>query len=300
MTAPQPWQGAVVSLPTLFRGDLSLDLDRIQEHVRWLADAGVDGVSPCGGISEVHSLSDAERTDLVRAVVEAAPDGCSVVAGVGGYGSRESRRWAEEAQKAGADAVLAPPPDGYPARDAEVVAHYQEVAAVGLPVVAYHGPDNARVDLTPELLARVAETDGVTAVQEAGGDVRRMHRIHDLIPHLDVLAGSDDILLELMISGARGWVAALPNSLPALSVELYRRCAAPDLAAAFELYTRLHPLLGWSGTPGVVQAVKLEMELADRYGGPCRPPRGRLTVAEQQDLRRDLVRALRTSAPDEM
>lgn len=294
MRAPQPWQGAVVTLPTLFREDLSLDLDRLQEHVRWLASQGVDGVSPGSALSEVQSLSDAERTDVVRAVVEAAPDGCSVVPGVGGYGSRESRRWAEEAQKAGADAVLVPPPDGYAARDDEVVAHYQEVSAVGLPVVAYHDPANARVDLTPELLARVAETDGVVAVHEAGGDVRRMHQIHDLIPHLDVLVGSDDILLELMISGARGWMAALPNSLPELSVELYRLCAARDLAAAFPIYTRLHPVLGWSGTAGSVQAVKLEMELAGRYGGPCRPPRGRLTDDEQARLRRDLIRALRT------
>jgi dihydrodipicolinate synthase/N-acetylneuraminate lyase len=294
MAAPQPWQGAVVALPTLFHADLSLDLDRLQEHVRWLAAEGVDGVSPCSGLSEVQSLSDTERIDLVRAVVQAAPDGCSVVPGVGGYGSRESRRWTQEAQKAGADAVLVPPPDGYAARDAEVVAHYQEVAAVGLPVVAYHDPVNARVDLTPELLARVAETDGVMAVQEGGGDVRRMHHIHDLIPHLDVVVGSDDILLELMMSGARGWMAALPNSLPALSVELYRLCAARDPAGALPLYTRLHPVLGWSRTAGGVQAVKLEMELAGRYGGPCRPPRGRLTADEQQELRRHVVRALRT------
>jgi 4-hydroxy-tetrahydrodipicolinate synthase len=166
-----------------------------------------------------------------------------VVPDVGGYGSRQARRWAEQAQAVGAQAVLAPPPVGYPAGAAEVVAHYRDVAAVGLPVVVYEDPVESRADLTPELLARVAETDGVVAVRER--DVRRSHRVRDLCPHLDVLVGADDVLLELTVCGAAGWIGHSANVLPRLCLRLHQLCAARDLAAALPLYVQLHPLLSW-------------------------------------------------------
>ncbi|MEN3608763.1 dihydrodipicolinate synthase family protein [Plantactinospora sp. ZYX-F-223] len=296
MTAREPWQGVVVAIPTPFRDDLSVDVDRLQEHVRWLADEGCHGVTPCGSLGEYQNLSDAERADVVRATVEAAPDGFSVVPGVGGYGSRQSRHWAEQAQAAGAHAVLALPPNTYAARDVDVLAHYREVAAVGLPVVAYNNPFDTKVDLTPELLAAVAETDGVVAVKEFSGDVRRLHRIRDLAPHLDVLAGADDVLLELVVCGATGWIAGFPNALPRLSVRLYELCRAGDLAAALPLYTELHPIFGWDSKPEFVQAIKLGMELAGRYGGPCRPPRGALAEPARIQVTKDMERALKADA----
>ncbi|MFE9201417.1 dihydrodipicolinate synthase family protein [Micromonospora sp. NPDC007230] len=294
MARTRPWQGVIVAIPTPFRADLSVDYDRLQEHVRWLADEGCQGVTPCGSLGEYRALSDGERTDVVRAVVEAAPAGCAVVPGVGGYGSRQSRRWAEQARAAGAQAVLAPPPVDYPTGAAEVVAHYREVAAVGLPVVVSDDPADARTDLTPELLARVAEIDGVVAVREC--DVRRLHRVRDLCPHLDVLAGADDVLLELTVCGATGWIGHCANALPRLSLRLHRLCAARDLAAALPLYAQLHPLLSWGSRPEVVQAVKLAMRLVGRYGGPCRPPRGGLSPETETQLCRDVRRALRADA----
>ncbi|MEV4629675.1 dihydrodipicolinate synthase family protein [Micromonospora sp. NPDC049523] len=292
MTARKPWQGVVVAIPTPFREDLSVDFDRLQEHVRWLADEGCHGVTPCGSLGEYQNLSDEERADVVRATVEAAPAGFAVVPGVGGYGSRQSRRWAEHAASVGAHAVLALPPNTYAARDPEVVAHFREVASVGLPVVAYNNPFDTKVDLTPELLATIAETDGIVAVKEFSGDVRRLHRILDLSPHLDVLAGADDVLLELVVCGAKGWIAGFPNALPRLSVQLYELARAQNLAEALPLYAALHPIFGWDSRPVFVQAIKLGMELAGRYGGPCRPPRGPLSTETEAQVRKDMARAL--------
>jgi len=283
------WQGVVVALPTPFRADLSVDLDRLRAHVRWLAEAGCDAVSPCGPLGEYQTLSDAERADVVRATVEAAPAGCAVVAGVGGYGSRQAAFWAEQAALAGARAVLAPPPHPYRARDAEVVAHFRAVAAVGLPVVVHNDPSTL-VELRPELLARIAETDGIAAVTTTGAD---MHRVRDLCPHLDLLAGADDVLLETVVCGAAGWLAALPNAFPLLAVELYARCASRDVSAALPLYTDLHPLLRCSSS---VPALKFSMELAERYGGPSRPPRAALTARDGEAVTAAVARAIDSPA----
>ena len=127
-----------------------------------------------------------------------------------------------------------------------MVAHYREVTAVGLPVVAHNDPYDTRLDLTPELLARVAETDGIVAVEEFSGDVRRVAPHRDLCPHVDVLAGADDVLLELVLCGARGWVAGLSNALPRQALRLYDLCVAGDLGRALPLYAELHPAFGWA------------------------------------------------------
>ncbi|MFY1636362.1 dihydrodipicolinate synthase family protein [Solwaraspora sp. WMMB335] len=297
LTRPRtPWQGVLAAIPTPFRRDLSVDFDRLQEQVRWLGDEGCHGIAPGCGLGEYQALSDGERVDVVRAAVEAAPAGCLVLPGVGGYGSRQARHWTEQAQAAGAVAVLAPPPAGHRTSTVAVVAHYREVAAVGLPVIVENDPTQCRGDLTPEVLATVAETDGIVGVVESTADVRRLHRIRDLCPHLDVLTGAGDVLLELMVCGADGWLAGLPNTLPAMSVRLFQSCADGDLATALPLYTGLHPMLSWDGRDEAVQAVKLGMDIVGRYGGPCRPPRGPLPSGTEALLRRDIARALATGA----
>lgn len=287
MTYHPPWHGVVVALALPFRDDLSIDFDRLQQHVRWLAGQGCDGVAPNGSLGEYQTLTETERADVVRAVVEAAPDGCAVIAGVGAYGSHQASGWVVQAAEAGADAVLALPPNAYRASRAEVVTHYRAVAAAGLPVVAYNNPHDTRVDLTPELLAELAEIDGIVAVKEFSGDVRRLPRIRELAPQLDVLVGADDVLLELVLLGAPGWIAGLPNALPRPSARLFELAASRDVAAALPLYRALHPIFRWDSRPEFIQAVKVTMELAGRYGGPCRPPRLPLPPEAAAQVRTD-------------
>ena len=289
-----PWRGVVVATATPFRDDpaRSLDLDRYAEHVRWLAAAGCHGVVPNGSLGEYQVLAGAERAALVRTAVQAAPPGCAVLAGCAAYGADEARRWAEQAREAGAQAIMLLPPNAYRADEREVLAHYREVARAGLPIVAYNNPHDTRVDLTPPLLARLAgEVPELVAVKEFSGDVRRGYEIAELAPRLDLLAGADDVLLELLLAGATGWVAGFPNALPRTCVTLYELAAAGKLDQALPLYRALHPLLRWDSRREFVQAVKLAMDLAGRYGGPTRLPRLPLPAEQAEQVRRDLAEA---------
>jgi 1-pyrroline-4-hydroxy-2-carboxylate deaminase len=273
-TKRTPWHGVLVATALPFRGDdLAVDLDAYGDHVRWLADEGCDGVTPNGSLGEYQTLNSDERSAVVRVAVEAAPAGFTVMPGVAAYGSAEARRWAEDAAAAGCDAVMLLPPNAYRADDRAVVEHYRAVAAVGIPVVAYNNPIDTKVDLHPELLARLHGEGLIVAVKEFSGDVRRAYRIAELAPDLDVLAGADDVTLELAIAGAVGWVSGYPNVFPRKCVELFGAAVAGDLATAVPLYRDLHPVLRWDSRTEFVQAIKLSMDIAGRYGGPCRPPR---------------------------
>src|SRR3954447_20284207 len=244
-TQSKPWHGILVATALPLRpdagGTLEPDLDGYGDHVRWLAENGCHGVVPNGSLGEYQTLSRDDRARVVETAVQAAPNGFVVMPGVEAYGADDARRWAEQAADAGAQCVMLLPPNSYRADPRAVVGHYREVAKVGLPIMAYNNPFDTKVDLVPELLAELYDEGLIVAVKEFSGDVRRIYLINELAPGLDVVCGSDDVVLELAIAGAPGWVAGYPNAFPRACADLWAAAKARDLDTALPLYRQLHP-----------------------------------------------------------
>ena len=288
-----PWNGVLTATATPFKADLSVDFDKYAEHVSWLAANGTHGVIPNGSLGEYQVLTPEERAKMLEVAIEAAPKGFNVVPGIAAYGAKESCKWAEHAQKAGAGAVMLLPPNAYRASDDEVVAHYKEVARVGMPIVAYNNPFDTKVDLTPKLVARIAqEVPEVVAIKEFSGDVRRIWQIKRLAPRIDVIVGADDVFLELATAGVAGWIAGFPNALPKESMELYNLAIAGNFKEAAPMYSALHDVFHWDSKKEFIQAIKLGMDHVGRYGGPTRLPRLPLPAHEQEQIRREMDVAL--------
>ncbi len=292
MTERKPWHGVIVATALPIRDDLSVDFDAYGEHVRWLAENGCDGVAPNGSLGEYQTLTAEERRRVVEVAVEAAPAGFTVMPGVGAYGALESRRFAEQAAEAGAQAVMALPPNAYRADERAVVEHYREIAKAGLPISAYNNPIDTKTDLTPQLLATLYHEGLIGAVKEFSGDVRRIYEIAELAPGLEPVIGTDDTVLEVALAGATGWVAGYPNAFPRTCVELYRACIDRDLDTALPLYRAMHPLLRWDSKTEFIQAIKLSMDLVGRTGGRCRPPRQSLLPEQESAVREATERAV--------
>jgi 4-hydroxy-tetrahydrodipicolinate synthase len=284
---PQPWHGVLVATALPFRADLTVDLDRYAEHVRWLADNGCDGVCPNGSLGEYQVLTTEERAAVVRTAVEAAPAGFTVMPGVGAYGAREARGWAEQAAETGAQVVMALPPNAFRGDDRAVMEHYREIAKAGLPVSAYNNPIDTKIDLRPSLLAEMYDEGLIVAVKDFTGEARRSYETAELAPGLDILVGSDDSVLEVGLAGAKGWIAGYPNAFPRECADLYKATLAHDIEAAIPRYRQLHPLLRWDFHTDFVQAIKLSMDIVGRYGGPCRPPRQPLLPEQEEIVRRE-------------
>ena len=283
----QPWHGVLVATALPFRADLTVDLDRYAEHVRWLADNGCDGVCPNGSLGEYQVLTPEERAAVVRTAVGAAPAGFTVMPGVGAYGAREARAWAEQAAETGAQVVMALPPTAFRGDDRAVMEHYREIAKAGLPVSAYNNPIDTKIDLRPSLLAEMYDEGLIVAVKDFTGEARRSYQTAELAPGLDILIGSDDSVLEVGLAGAKGWIAGYPNAFPRECADLYQATIARDIEAAIPRYRELHPLLRWDFHTDFVQAIKLSMDIVGRYGGPCRPPRQPLLPEQEEIVRRE-------------
>ena len=289
----KPWHGILTATATPFKENLDVDFDKYAEHVQWLAANGTHGVVPNGSLGEYQVLTAEERGKMLETALAAAPTGFHVVAGVGAYGANESRRWAEHAAERGAGAVMLLPPNAYRANDDEVVAHYKEVAKVGIPIVAYNNPFDTRVDLNPDLVGRIAnEVPEVVAIKEFSGDVKRIWQIHQRAPRIEVLVGADDVLLELSTAGIVGWIAGFPNAMPAESLELYNLVTSGDYASAAPMYAAVHDLFNWDSRKEFIQAIKLAMDIVGRYGGATRLPRLPLPASDDAKLRADVARAV--------
>lgn len=289
----KPWHGILTATAVPFTSDLEIDLQKYAEHIQWLAANGTQGVVANGSLGEYQVLTSEERGLILETAIGAAPAGFHVVAGVGAYGAAESRRWAEHAASKGAGALMLLPPNAYRANDDEVVAHFKEVGKVGLPIIAYNNPFDTKVDLLPDLVARIAdEVPNVVAIKEFSGDVKRVWQIHQRAPRIEILVGADDVLLELATAGIVGWIAGFPNAMPAECAQIYQLVTSGKFVEAAPMYAALHDLFNWDSRKEFIQAIKLTMDIVGRYGGPTRLPRLPLPAADESKLRADTARAI--------
>jgi len=286
------FDGVIVATVVPFDTDGRLLLDRYAEHVAWLRDNGCRGVAANGSLGEYASLTAPERRGVLKIAAEHAADDFIVVAGVAAPSGDESARLSQDAADLGVHAVMALPPTIHRATDDEVVAHYERIASVGLPICVYNNPIDTKIDIRPELLGRLATIPNVAAVKEFSGDVRRFHEIADEAPDLIRMAGADDLLLEAVVCGATGWLAGFPNAFPAESVRLFDMCRAGRTDDALSLYRALLPAFRWDSRTEFVQAIKLGMDMVGRLGGPSRLPRLPLPPDVHARVRADMERAL--------
>ena len=198
--------------------------------------------------------------------------------------------FATDAAAAGADAIMLLPPLGYRADLAELIAFYGDVSdGAGLPVMLYNNPEASGVDLRAEQIVAISDrVDGIVAVKECSGDVRRIPALIAAAPQLEILVGGDDWALEGFAAGATGWVTGVADIAPRECVALYEHVAAGELEPAREIYQRLLPLARFDMTPKLVQYFKAALDARGLAGGDCRPPRMPLTEDEQAALKASL------------
>lgn len=292
MSENKPWHGILVATSLPFTDDLEVDFAEYGRSVTWLAEQGMDGVAPNGSLGEYQTLTYEERDQVVQTALEAAPEGFSVMPGVGAYSARESVRHARAAKELGAQAVMALPPNAYRADERAVLEHFEMIASVGLPVTAYNNPIDTKVDLTPQILGKLSREGLIVGVKEFSGDVRRCYETKEQAPDIDIMIGSDDTLLEVGLMGAVGWVSGFTQVLPQSLRRLYDAALARDIETALPLYKQLHAVLRWDSKTEFVQAIKLGQDMIGRHGGICRPPRRPLLPEADASVRGAVQAAL--------
>ncbi|MCX4583001.1 5-dehydro-4-deoxyglucarate dehydratase [Streptomyces sp. NBC_01481] len=219
-------QGPLFFPVTAYRPDGALDLDAFRTHVRRGIDAGAAAVFACCGTGEFHALTPEEFGACVAAAVAETAGEVPVVAGAG-YGTALAVRFAEIAEAAGADGLLAMPPYLVVADQPGLLRHYTALAeATSLDVIVYQR-DNAV--FTPEAVVELARADGIIGLKDGHGDLDLIQRIVGAVrrdlPDEDFLYFNGLPTAELTGLAYRG-----------IGITLYSSAVfafAPDIALAF-------------------------------------------------------------------
>jgi 4-hydroxy-tetrahydrodipicolinate synthase len=279
--------GLGTALITPFTRTGAVDEVAVRRLASRQADAGVHFLVPCGTTGEAPTLSAGERRRVIEIVADEIEGRAMVLAGAGGYDTREVIRSVQDARDAGAHGILSVAP--YYSRPTQegLYQHYRAIAeSTKLPVMVYNVPSRTGCNVEPATLARLAGISNIVGVKEASGNLMQMNQICQVTPpEFLVLSGDDALALPLMAIGGRGLISVTSNQMPAEMVSLIEAAERGDFLSARRWHHRLLPLMQVNfveSNPIPVKFAMAAMGMCEtQYRLPLVPP---AAAAQQQIL----------------
>jgi dihydrodipicolinate synthase/N-acetylneuraminate lyase len=280
------WQGVFPALTTQFKNDQSLDLEATARHLETMIKSGIHGVILLGSVGENTALEYQEKLTVLKEMLPVVAGRIPVLSGVSEYTTALACRYARDAERIGLDGLMALPAMVYKADRRELLTHFRGVArASGLPIMIYNNPVSYYVDLAPEAFVELQDEPTLVAIKESSNDVRRLTDIVNLVGNRYILfSGVDDLVLESILLGAKGWVSGLVNAFPDENRALWDLAAAGQWEEARELYRWYTPLLHLDTKIKLVQYIKLAMAECGLGSEMVRAPRLPLEGAERAEI----------------
>jgi 1-pyrroline-4-hydroxy-2-carboxylate deaminase len=289
------WSGILPAVTTKFKEDDSLDHAEMARCFGLQIEAGVDGLIVAGSLGEGPMLTQEERIEVYRTAKGAAGKR-PVLVTVAEASTAAACAMAKKAAEAGADGLMVVPSPIYHTDARETEANLRAIAAAGdLPVMIYSNRVAYRVDVTPQLMADLADDARFVAIKESSDDIRRTTEI---INHLGnryaVLTGVDNLAFEALSVGATGWVAGLVVAFPKETVAIWQLMQAGRREEALAIYRWFRPLLDLDVSTYLVQNIKLAEALAIKSTERVRGPRLPLAGERRAEVERIIRDAIET------
>jgi len=266
-----------------------------EKAVRALADrqaaAGVHFLVPCGTTGETPTLSDDERRKIVEIVADAVEGRAMVLAGAGGYDTREVIHAVKAMEKSGAHGILSVTPYYNKPTPEGLYQHYKAIAeSTKLPIVVYNVPGRTASNIEARTTLALAEHPRIVAVKEASGNLAQVTDIlRHRPPEFSVLSGDDALTLAVMAAGGDGVISVVSNATPRLMSRLVDWCAGGDFAEARALAMRLTPWFEAAFIDSNPIPVKAALAMMGRIENSLRLPLVPLMDAHQAPVRAALT-----------
>ncbi len=280
-------QGVMPALVTPFTADGKVDFKAFEKLLTHLREAGVTGWVPNGSTGEYFSQSTAERREVLQFVKDFAKPGEVLIAGTNAPATREVIEQTAMAKEIGYDTVLLAPPFYTRPTQEELIKHYETVlGAVDVNLVLYSYPAKDGSDISFELMDHFADNPRVIGIKESSGSVQRAQGIAGRYgDRLQLVTGSDDVVLDFMMWGADSWICGPSNCMAKACCDLDRTFRAGDLDKAREMMKVLYKAMNILESGKFVQKIKYGCELQGLPVGECRGPLGPLSEQEKAEFR---------------
>ena len=285
-------KGIITAMVTPFDENQKINETAARQLVDKLISQGVHGLFILGTNGEFHVLSDDEKVEFAKIVIDQAAHRVPVYVGAGACGTQETIKLAQRMEAAGADALSVISPYFIAPTQQELADHYRKVAeAVNIPIIMYNIPKNTGINIEPETVKSLIGVKNIAGIKDSSGNMENMQGYIDAGKGSDfvVLVGSDSKILPALKIGAAGAIAGTSNVIAELDVSIYENYLKGNLEAAEQAQKDIDVLRGVLKLGTVPSVMKRAVTLLGINVGDARYPVSKLPSEADEQIKAALA-----------
>ncbi len=235
--------GVNAAVLTPMNADLSVDLDRMAAHCRWLLANGCNGLGVLGTTGEANSLGLQERMNVLEGLIARGIPAARMMPGTGVANITDTVLLTKHAEQVGCPGALLLPPFYYknPSDDG-LLAYFNEViqrVSGSIAFYLYNFPQQSAVPFSVSFLDRLrsANPGKVRGIKDSSGSYENGLSYVEAFARdgFEVYAGDDTLLKPLLEKGSAGCITAASNVNCSVGAQVYAGWNTPAGAAAHEV-----------------------------------------------------------------
>ena len=285
-------KGIITAMVTPFDENQKINETAARQLVDKLISQGVHGLFILGTNGEFHVLSDDEKVEFAKIVIDQAAHRVPVYVGAGACGTQETIKLAQRMEAVGADALSVISPYFIAPTQQELADHYRKVAeAVNIPIIMYNIPKNTGINIEPETVKSLIGVKNIAGIKDSSGNMENMQGYIDAGKGSDfvVLVGSDSKILPALKIGAAGAIAGTSNIIAELDVSIYENYLKGNLEAAEQAQKDIDVLRGVLKLGTVPSVMKRAVTLLGINVGDARCPVSKLPAEADEQIKAALA-----------
>ncbi len=237
---------AIITPFKIENGESIVDYNSFANLIEWQISEGVDGLTLFGTTGEAATLTNEEKIQLTKFVVEIVKSRIQLIVGTGNNNTKASIELTKILSNTGVDAALAISPYYNKPTQAGLVAHFSAIAKEGgLPVVIYNIPARTNVNINIETFKELTKVNGIIGVKHAVDSVTELIELAGVLEgsKIDIFAGDDPLVFSVMTVGGKGVISASANVAPRKFKQLVTLANAGKWNEALKIQQELLPLI---------------------------------------------------------
>jgi len=270
-----PFAGAGVALITPFNEDLSVDYNSLEKLIEDQIAGGIDYLVVLGTTGETPALSDEEKKEIVRFVIDKNAGRLKIMVGIGSNNTLGLVDSIKKTDFTGIDGILSVTPYYNKPTQEGLFQHFKAVVeASPVPVILYNVPGRTGINMDADTTLRIARlSEKVIGIKEACGDLSQFAKIVNGAPdYFKVISGDDGLTLPAIATGSIGVISVIANALPEKLAQLTHASLEGNMSLAGELHLQMAEMIKLifkEGNPGGVKAL---MEIQGKTKNTVRLP----------------------------
>ncbi len=282
--------GAGVAIVTPMNPDMSINYDKLGELIDWQIENSADAIIICGTTGESTTMTDDEHIDCIKFAVERTNKRVPVVAGTGSNDTAYAVMMSQEADKAGADALLVVTPYYNKTSQRGLIKHFETIAdSVSIPTILYNVPGRTGMTIAVDTYKKLSQHPNIVATKEASGDLSHIAEvIAECGDNLDVYSGVDEQIVPILSLGGKGTISVLANCMPKQTHDICQLYFDGKVDKSKQLQLELMNFINSLFMDVNPIPVKEALNIMGKNVGECRMPLLRMTDVQIDKLKAEM------------